>query len=134
MVLYAMPFSMMGFGYEATAGFEGMIMSAIYEGSDGWAHAQCDTEHTTCRFGGADRSDMPRRPLPEPKTKESEASSSKSQEDGAEDKAEEGAEERNYYDRQGKVVGTGPNVPMRLHGGTVSSTGPSKPSTAYPCD
>lgn len=151
MMLYAMVLPDLGFGYELAAGMEGTVLSALYGGDDGWAHAQCDERHSTCTLGGVDRSRMKLRSPPSPPKKAGEAeiepisdsdsapgesgpssgSASKRKEDEG---WEEDGEEIKYYDRRGRVVGQGPRVPVRFTGHIMPAHQTSKPSTAYPCD
>lgn len=67
------------------------------------------------------------------KTKGKKKSKEENNGDDEKDKGNE-EEEIKYYNKRGKVVGSGPRQPMRFTGVVQPPHQTSKPSTAFPCD
>lgn len=138
MMLHAMTVPPLGYGYEMALGMDGMAFMALYNGGDTWAHEQCDTTHTMCRSGDVDRSHLRRSPEEyktiSPKSEERKAKAEKAKEESEAGSNKSEKAQRNYYNRRGEVVATGPDIPMRLTGLVGPSHQLSKPSAKYPCD
>lgn len=142
MMMLVMTLPSMDFGYEAAMGMEMMVMGVVYGNGSGdtWAHAGCRDRHVSCTLEGMSEAEMEKRSKEQLENIRKRGSKQEDQgapkeEATAED---EGGEETKYFDRQGKVVGTGPKLAMRMQGMCLHDDGEAgkaaKPAFPYPCD
>lgn len=132
MMMHAMTVPPLGYGYEMAVGMDGMCFMTIYDGGDRWAHGECDSKHMMCRSGNVDRSHMKRSPEEFENMRSAQQAKATAEWEVEDSKGER--QQRKYYNRRGKVISTGPDVPMRLTGHIASAHQISKPSAKYPCD
>lgn len=132
----------LNYWYEVTSGLEVGLLSMMYGGDSTWAHAECDQYHLACTFAGAMNAGMRTRSPSESIAKKQSAKieaildsdEARSGGEQEEDGKKEEEEEIKYYNKRGKVVGSGPRQPLRFTGVVQLIQQASNPSTAFPCD